>query len=86
MAKSQGTLKPLLSDRAAILADGPMCIDLSASDRVLLAELLLVAQSHLLEVAAAADARKVVNPKLPPRLRDWALKAAGFAARLQAGA
>ncbi len=61
-------------------------LELSAVDRLLLVELLSVAQSHLLEVAATADARKLVNPALPPKLRGWAARCAGFMARLQAGA
>jgi hypothetical protein len=79
------TIKPMAVVEPANVLER-VTLELSGADRVLLAELLLVAQSHLLEVAAAADARKVVNPKLPPRLREWAQRAAGFAARLQAGA
>jgi len=59
--------------------------ELTTADRLLLIELLAVAQMHILEIAAQAEARKLVNVKLPSRLRGWASSCADFIARLQAG-
>ncbi len=84
MAKSVKVI-PVVHGRS-IPAGVPLMLQLTAADRVLLGELLAVAQTHILEVAAMAEARAVVNPKLLPRLRAFAQSAAGFIARLEVGA